>query len=295
MKPNCAVWAIDPHEENIRPSKSSLIDARNLLGGSLKNVHPVYIHSDDNIHECRPWDELKEYLGHLEAGDTAEAEVIFAPGVTREALVHKIINFARERKGELILLSTHGRSVLGEFVFGSFAHDLLEKSPLPVLILSPDKTTPASKNVMFATDFSEDSFGAYKDFLKFVGGKADTVLLFHAVNIPTAGMVSLGLPGTFPEMLLEEEVQWSEATMAKWEIAAQSAGLSLHLKSKVVEEFVRPSESILKAARDENIGTIGIFAHGAAKGSYFLGSTARDILFANDFNLWACGPGYVQI
>lgn len=49
----------------------------------------------------------------------------------------EIVAFAREAKADLIVLSSHGRSGIREFFFGSTAEKVLRKAHCPVLIIPP--------------------------------------------------------------------------------------------------------------------------------------------------------------
>lgn len=49
----------------------------------------------------------------------------------------KIVEAAQERHCYLIAMSTHGRSGLGQLVYGSVANEVVREGGLPVLILKP--------------------------------------------------------------------------------------------------------------------------------------------------------------
>ena len=49
----------------------------------------------------------------------------------------KILESAREDKVDLIIMSTHGRSGVSSWVFGSVAERIVRHSPIPVLIVAP--------------------------------------------------------------------------------------------------------------------------------------------------------------
>lgn len=56
-------------------------------------------------------------------------ECLIVPGLPYE----QIINQADEKKADLIVLGTHGRTGLDHVLFGSTAEKVVRKSPLPVL------------------------------------------------------------------------------------------------------------------------------------------------------------------
>lgn len=48
-----------------------------------------------------------------------------------------IVRYALERHVDKILMATHGRSGLMQVLLGSVAHDVLERSPIPVTLVKP--------------------------------------------------------------------------------------------------------------------------------------------------------------
>ncbi|MBI2166452.1 MAG: universal stress protein [Chloroflexi bacterium] len=57
--------------------------------------------------------------------------------VLRGSAASQIIKFAQEKGGDLIAISSHGRSGLSRMFFGSVADKVLRQSGLPVLVISP--------------------------------------------------------------------------------------------------------------------------------------------------------------
>jgi nucleotide-binding universal stress UspA family protein len=46
-----------------------------------------------------------------------------------------ILNYAKERRIELIVMSTHGRTGLSHLMIGSVAENIIRRSPIPTLII----------------------------------------------------------------------------------------------------------------------------------------------------------------
>jgi nucleotide-binding universal stress UspA family protein len=55
----------------------------------------------------------------------------------------QIINLARARHVDLIVMGTHGRTGLQHFVLGSVAEKVVRLAPCPVLVTRPPAATPA--------------------------------------------------------------------------------------------------------------------------------------------------------
>jgi len=81
--------------------------------------------------------EAKEYLLSIaeemtKGGIRVEVELVVG-GTADEA----IIDYAKENNIDLIVMSTHGRSGVHRWIFGSVAQRVLRHSPVPVLIVPP--------------------------------------------------------------------------------------------------------------------------------------------------------------
>jgi nucleotide-binding universal stress UspA family protein len=66
-----------------------------------------------------------------------------------ELIVHgeaasEIVRVAKERKVDLIVISSHGRTGLGRILFGSTAEAVVRHAPCPVLVVKPPQEEEAS-------------------------------------------------------------------------------------------------------------------------------------------------------
>ena len=79
--------------------------------------------------------EAEEYLAGVAARlkeqgiDSVETSVWYGPAASA------IVDAARLRKADLIVMSTHGRSGLGRLILGSVAESVLRGSTTPILLL----------------------------------------------------------------------------------------------------------------------------------------------------------------
>ena len=51
-----------------------------------------------------------------------------------------IIRYVEEEEADLVIMSTHGRTGLARFIFGSVAHKVMQALDVPVLLVRPDKS-----------------------------------------------------------------------------------------------------------------------------------------------------------
>ena len=67
-----------------------------------------------------------------------------------ELVVHgeaasEIVRVAEERKVDLIVISSHGRTGLGRILFGSTAESVVRHAPCPVLVVKPPQPTESEQ------------------------------------------------------------------------------------------------------------------------------------------------------
>ncbi len=77
------------------------------------------------------------------------------------AVADAILDFARQRQIDLIVVATHGRSGLGKMLMGSVAEKVFRQSPVPVLTIGPHANQAAYRqtlrNILVPVDFSPAS------------------------------------------------------------------------------------------------------------------------------------------
>jgi nucleotide-binding universal stress UspA family protein len=79
-------------------------------------------------------EEAAKYLAHLRIELTAPGLSIHTAVITG-AIVETIIDYAREQRIDLIVMSTHGRGGLSRVVFGSVADQVLRGAHCPTLLV----------------------------------------------------------------------------------------------------------------------------------------------------------------
>ena len=81
-----------------------------------------------------------EYLNKVarslkEEGIAAQSAVVMSGKIN--GVVDAILDFVRDNKIDLIVMSTHGRSGISRWAFGSVTDKIIRESKIPVLTLSP--------------------------------------------------------------------------------------------------------------------------------------------------------------
>jgi nucleotide-binding universal stress UspA family protein len=85
--------------------------------------------------EVRPDDLPDQLLQSLQALQPPYPEVRTEHVVVEGSPVEKILDLARKRKCDLIVMGTHGRTGLMSLLMGSVAEQVLRQAPCPVVIV----------------------------------------------------------------------------------------------------------------------------------------------------------------
>jgi nucleotide-binding universal stress UspA family protein len=105
------------------------------------------------------------------------------PYVPMHKGVRRLIDFSEDQDADLIVVSTHARKGLGRLYLGSFAESLVLHSPVPVLTVNPEcERVQELKEILFPTDFSEESRDAFRSVLDLAKNIGSKVVLFHKIG-----------------------------------------------------------------------------------------------------------------
>ncbi|HEY0407125.1 MAG TPA: universal stress protein [Pyrinomonadaceae bacterium] len=84
--------------------------------------------------------ELPKIARHEECAGISVEEVIVHGDAASE-----IVRVAKERKVDLIVIASHGRTGLGRMLFGSTAEQVVRHAPCPVLVVKPPPQEESSQ------------------------------------------------------------------------------------------------------------------------------------------------------
>jgi nucleotide-binding universal stress UspA family protein len=125
------------------------VDIARISNGEIILLHifipPLHEYQDtlalagESEQIARIRDNIKQYLmglrGQLRGeGVNCRVQLIEAVGIAGQ-----ICDYVNEQEADLVVMSTHGRTGLGRFVFGSVAHKVVQGVDIPVMLIRPDK------------------------------------------------------------------------------------------------------------------------------------------------------------
>lgn len=295
--PKRMVWAVDPDNGGLIPNSTSLRILKTYLK-DVKEIYPVYIASDRNVPHVQEsrLEQLQEIIQQTLPSSQVTTEVVSCHHCQLQKKVQELLLFSKQKGAEGVLVSSHGRSGFNRVALGSFAETLLEEAPIPLWFLPRNEIQECNLHrVLFATDFTEHSKQGFLEFLKWVEGIADELVLFHAVSYPIEGLsacAAAGVPGPPPTRAVQSQISWAQRQAQGWIQNAKESGVSVHLHSVIREVFPTAGRSVLEIASRQKIALIGVASQSGPWSRTLFGSVAFEICRAQSHSVWVCGTHF---
>ena len=200
--------------------------------------------------------------------------------VVRGDAAEAIMRAANEESADLIAISTHGRSGLARWLFGSTATKLLEAATLPVLFLRPrtgeDKGAPGAvvRKILVPLDGSDTAMSILATAEEFARAMGASLVLFHSV-VPIAAYPGFEMQSAAAATVLEEMQAQARQILTRAMTDAKSHGV----EATMVVALDTAVNGILRAADDQKVDLIAIGTHGhGGVGRAVLGSVADGVV-----------------
>ncbi len=282
--------AVDPLEPEFMPTEVSLQWVKSFIKDKEATVDVVYVSSEQANLKLITETEFMDYVMTLELGKDVKAKILFESSSSRRKSVNALIEYAKERNSDLVVVSSHGRSSIGRLVMGSFSESLLAISPVPVLFLNLKSDLKKSNKVLFPTDLSKFSKNTLELFLDQLGSYQGEFILYHAILTSQYAFTDgvYGSPVFMPESYWEEQKLWIEKECDALLKEIRGRGF---LARVVIQEEVRSiSSAIQKFAQDEQVDLIGMASLSKGFDANVMGSVARELFRLRKWPVWVCGP-----
>lgn len=260
-------------------------------GAEVTVLHVITVHAD--LIDSTTADETSDtYVNTLEESakrKLEDEEVGDTSGVTVHRTVARgqtaaagAIAYASEHKADLIIISSHGRRVLGQILLGSVTRSVIAEAPCPVLCVKSRESGLLDEanqhldlsRILIPTDWSDQCRGALDTALTLSEGLTPIIHLLHVVHFdpPATIFIPPGRPSVFhldPDM--RERIL---KHMDEWAQGARSSGAEV--KTDVLEGT--PAKEISTYADKHDIDLIVLGRRCSADEPSFLGSVALRLL-----------------
>ncbi|MGA2035371.1 MAG: universal stress protein [Thermoguttaceae bacterium] len=266
----------------------------NRAGASLEvvRVHELYALKDP--HCCwSPFDPAEDamfkeqeqaYLDGITKRLGKAASVPVTSALVNGRIEDGILERARAKPADLIVMTTHGCGATSRFWLGSVADELVRHAPVPVLMMRPREASqdlepePTLRRMLIPLDGSE--------FAKQVREPAIALgSLMDSEYVLVRAVESSSLPVGFPVAAELRVAEQSRLEKRKAEAQAYLDRVAERLRAEAfrIETHVVVGESaaaaVLDVTRDKGIDVIAIATHGrSGLKRLFLGSVADKIL-----------------
>lgn len=212
--------------------------------------------------EARVVREAEDYVSRiaedLQAVDIQAETAIPYDSDVPGALLEQI----RLKKPDLVVMSSHGRSGLGRWVYGSVAEALLARSPVPVIVvraagaLRPFLPTVKPPRILVPLDGSEYGEAALPAAVELAKVFEGTLILARVVPVSQVAFV----PETpiAMQMVLDEELKAAKEYLEQ--VAARVRGQDVKAATEIEVGPVVPE--LLEIARRVDADMIAISSHG---------------------------------
>ena len=195
------------------------------------------------------------------------------------AVAESIIDSAAANGVDLIVMSSHGRSGISRWVYGSIAEKVLRQAPCATIIQQAKADVPMFTNqpVLVTLDGSQ--------LAECVLDSACNIALAtnsELVLLRVTGMIQLAIDSVDPLVMKQDldklqEREQAEAAEYLARVQEKLAPCGLSIKTEVLDGPV--AETILKYAEEHNVDLIAMSSHGrSGVGRWFYGSVAEKVL-----------------
>jgi nucleotide-binding universal stress UspA family protein len=277
-KSKLILWAIDPFDEKVEYSDDLMRSLGDWLRKSGKRIQPVHVLvlssalaqveiSNDTIQNAIEKAKLAiDRLFNKWNFPREPAKIIFNDTHTIHEGAHAFAEYIQESKPSVVLVSSHARKGLPRFFFGSFAETLLTVSSAPILFLhqNPPAYQTRFEKVLFATDFSEESHLAMRDFIQSQKDCFGEIILFYDVCLPikaTEYLDAKDIGPWLPDNFIESQTKWAHDWGHQWIEEMRGLGFTARMVTRDgIQTAIAPD--ILKTAAIEEADLIVMSSKG---------------------------------
>ena len=227
----------------------------------LRVVVPLSIKLDPDLYQRivnRGQNEAKVYLSSIQSRSLFSSIRLEGETVVGKA-AESIIDYAHENEIDLIVMSSHGRSGIGRWVYGSVADKVLHQAACSIAIIHPQvETEPfAHKRILVPLDGSLQAERALGPALKLAQAVAAELVLLRVTIMPQIPVEPVvGWPGIESVMNAAEQEARIYLQRVRESLTNGRIQINAHIAASPV------AESIIDAADKLQVDLIVMSSHG---------------------------------
>ena len=128
-----------PHAVDIARSNDSELILLHVFRPSAPEYTPELALSRNEDPNQQMREQIKQYLIGLRTELRKEHLQVITHVVEGLGVANLICDYVNQESVDLVVMSTHGRTGIRKFLFGSIANEIMECAEVPVLLVRPDK------------------------------------------------------------------------------------------------------------------------------------------------------------
>jgi nucleotide-binding universal stress UspA family protein len=180
---------------------------------------------------------------------------------------HAIVSELENKKFELCVIGTHGRTGLSRILLGSVAEKVIRHAPCSVLAVRPDSTIGEFHHVLVPTDFSDSAANALDVATRFVA-PTGAISVMHVLE------PAVGFGGVMPPELAQSI--GAEAVALLQAAAASVQGVRVTVQSRI---GYPGAQTLAAIDEDRSIDLVVMGSHGRTGiARALLGSVAEKVV-----------------
>ena len=300
------VWAIDAFPDQLGLHAKTASVLREMFPQS--EIHPVYVLSEEAFTDrgftaflkpaLKPMalKAINSLLEETQCFDFRKPRVLTEASASRTACARKLLRYTKKIGAGHIVLGSHARRSLSRFLVGSFSEEILDHSPVPIIIAGPQTqliSAPPTA-VIFATDFTPSCASGFTQILNLAASLNADLHLFHKGDpddielepVNTIGMDMFGSGWVSLESYIDQHTSDYRYDADECVRRAEELGVTTRL---ILQNFREPTaEAIVEYARnlDDPSALIAMVSQTGPVASAFLGSVTRDVIRTSPFPVY---------
>lgn len=232
-------------------------------------IYPVSIFpsklKDASVARSKLEDDL-DFLHSIISHELVKKPQIYefdSPKHSVQNMAQHLLGIGSEQGADIYVLNKTNSSEFSNFLIGNFSETFLHITKTPTLLI--DDEFRDIKNILFSTDFSENSFAAFKNVAKLTKRLKAKLTIYHQLEWLTYHMNAYDV----------SKFEQSE-TVSRWIKFCKT--LNLNFEVTIKEHIVSPAESILNSEESIGADIISLVSKTGRLGTYLLGSTTRHVM-----------------